>query len=80
MTPAEVPAALAALEAARAAGHWLAGFLPMSWAMRWKPRLGPACCRRAAPLLLFGVYDGPRRTAAAARMAGPMPGRSAGMG
>ena len=61
---AEVPAALAALEAARAAGGWLAGAFryELGYALEFRlaplmPRDGPE--NRHQPLILFGVYDSP---------------------
>ncbi len=57
--PEEVPAALGRLEAARTAGHWLAGafFYELGYAL--EPRLTPRMPDAAGPLLLFGVFDGP---------------------
>jgi para-aminobenzoate synthetase / 4-amino-4-deoxychorismate lyase len=54
----EVPAALQALEAARAGGKWLAGafFYELGYAL--EARLQPLL-PETAPLLLFGVFDGP---------------------
>jgi para-aminobenzoate synthetase/4-amino-4-deoxychorismate lyase len=54
----EVPEALCALEAARAAGHWLAGafFYELGYVLerRLRPLLPDGC-----PLLQFGVFDAP---------------------
>ena len=62
--PEEVPAALAALAAARADGKWLAGWFAyeLGYALEAKlaPRLGPG-----QPLLVFGVYGEPSQDAAA---------------
>jgi len=54
----EVPGALAALEAERAQGRWLAGafFYEMGYAL--ETRLQPLM-PKGSPLLLFGVFDGP---------------------
>ncbi len=55
---AEVPGALAALEAARGQGRWLAGvfFYELGYALekRLHPRMS-----HTQPLLLFGVFDAP---------------------
>lgn len=57
----EVPAALAAMDAARAQGHWLAGFASYELGYALEPRLAPLMpAHRRLPLLQFGVYDGPR--------------------
>ncbi len=56
----EVDAALAALDAARAAGHWLAGYASYELGYALEPRLGPLMPEnRALPLLHFGVFDHP---------------------
>ncbi|MBY6159778.1 aminodeoxychorismate synthase component I [Mameliella alba] len=60
-TPAEVPAALARLDAARAAGAWVAGFASYELGNALEPRLArwmPG--ERRLPLICFGVYDAPR--------------------
>ncbi len=57
---AEVPAALAALEQARAQGRWLAGAFAYELGYALEPRLGPLMPPPADwPLILFGVYDAP---------------------
>lgn len=62
--PEDVPGALAALDAARADGMWLAGFAGYELGHALEPRLhtllGPA---RRLPLLQFGAYAGPRPAA-----------------
>ena len=63
---AQVPAALAAMEAARAAGHWLAGAFAYELGYALEPRLAPLMPPDAGPLLQFGVYDGPSAEAPAA--------------
>ncbi|MGI3210687.1 aminodeoxychorismate synthase component I [Roseovarius tibetensis] len=66
----EVPAALAAMDAARAAGHWLAGFASYELGHALEPRLAPLLTdRQRLPLLQFGVYDAP--VAASPLAAGP---------
>lgn len=68
--PAELPGAMAALDAARAGGNWLAGFASYEMGYALEPRLLPLLpARRRLPLLQFGVYDGPRP--ASALVAGP---------
>lgn len=60
-TPAEVPAALSALDSARRAGHWLAGYASYELGYALEPRLLPLMpAGRRAPLLAFGVYNAPR--------------------
>ena len=64
----EVPAALAALDAARAAGHWLAGYASYELGYALEPRLASLMPpERRLPLLCFGVYDAPHA-------AGPLSG------
>jgi len=59
-TAAEVPAALAALDAARAQGHWIAGYASYELGYALEPRLAPLMPDgRRLPLLRFGVYDAP---------------------
>jgi len=57
---AEVDAALEALDRARAAGHWLAGFASYELGYALEPRLAPLMpADRPMPLLAFGVYGNP---------------------
>ncbi|WP_347310379.1 aminodeoxychorismate synthase component I [Defluviimonas sp. SAOS-178_SWC] len=57
---AELDGALAALDAARAAGRWLAGFVSYEAGYAFEPRLAPMMPQnRRVPLLAFGVYDAP---------------------
>ncbi|GAW32992.1 aminodeoxychorismate synthase component 1 [Roseovarius sp. A-2] len=57
----DVPAALAAMDAARAAGHWLAGFASYELGHAFEPRLAATLpSRRRLPLLQFGVFDAPQ--------------------
>ncbi|UWP94786.1 aminodeoxychorismate synthase component I [Aliiroseovarius crassostreae] len=59
-TPAEVPAALDALDGARAEGLWLAGYASYELGYVLEPKLVPLLPEnRRLPLLRFGVYDGP---------------------
>jgi para-aminobenzoate synthetase component I len=58
--PAEVDAALAALDAEQRAGRWLAGYASYELGYALEPRLLRLLPRdRRLPLLAFGVYDGP---------------------
>ncbi|WP_324755098.1 aminodeoxychorismate synthase component I [Roseovarius sp. Pro17] len=57
---ADVPAALAALDAARAEGAWLAGYASYELGYALEPRLAPLMPpHRRLPLLCFGVYGTP---------------------
>ena len=61
----EVAAALDAMDAARAAGLWLAGYASYELGYVLEPRLaGLLPDRRRLPLLAFGVYDTPAEAAA----------------
>ncbi len=72
--PAEVPAALAALDAARAEGFWLAGYASYELGFALEPRLLPLLpSDRRLPLLQFGVYGAPS-------VAGVLPAGKAGLG
>lgn len=56
----EVPAALDAMDAARGAGGWLAGFASYELGFALEPRLASLMPKdRRLPLLQFGVYDAP---------------------
>jgi para-aminobenzoate synthetase component 1 len=56
----DVVRALAVLDAARAAGKWVAGYLSYEAGYALEPRLLPLMpTRDKTPLLAFGVYDGP---------------------
>ena len=58
---AEVVPALAALDRARAAGNWVAGYLSYEAGYALEPRLSPlAPLPDATPLLAFGIYAAPR--------------------
>ncbi len=62
--PEEVRPALAALDAARAAGHWVAGYASYELGYALEPRLAHLLHeaergRRRLPLLQFGVYRAP---------------------
>lgn len=59
----EVPAALADLDAARNAGHWLAGYASYELGYALERRLAERMPdMRRMPLLCFGVYPAPRPT------------------
>src|SRR5690554_7305300 len=56
----DVPDALRALDEARAAGRWLAGYASYEFGYALEPRLAPLMPKgRRLPLLSFGVYDTP---------------------
>ncbi|AHD08711.1 aminodeoxychorismate synthase component I [Phaeobacter gallaeciensis] len=58
--PDDVPGALAALDAARDAGHWLAGYASYELGYALEPKLASRMPRdRRLPLICFGVYDEP---------------------
>ncbi len=63
---AEVPEALSALDAARAGGAWVAGYVAYEAGFALEPHLGPLIPRdRAGPLLAMGVYAAPQEADAA---------------
>ncbi|WP_291730761.1 aminodeoxychorismate synthase component I [Leisingera sp. F5] len=58
--PEEVPAALAALDAARDEGHWLAGYASYELGYALEEKLaGGMPKERRLPLMCFGVYEEP---------------------
>ena len=58
--PEDVPAAFAALDAARAEGHWLAGYASYELGYALEPKLAARMpADRRLPLLCFGVYGAP---------------------
>lgn len=60
-TPEGVGPALAALQAAQARGMWLAGYLSYELGHALTPRLAELMpADRQMPLILMGVFDGPR--------------------
>jgi len=76
---ADVPAGLAAMEAARGAGHWLAGAFAYELGYALEPRLAPLMPQKVngtpPPLICFGVYDAPSAdvpAAAGRAYAGPL--------
>lgn len=58
--PAEVPAALARIDAAVAAGHWVAGSFAFELGFLLEPKLAPAFRDSPDPLICVGLYDAPR--------------------
>ena len=58
-TAAEVLPALARLDAARAAGHWVAGYLTYEAGFALEPALAGLMPQVEGPLLAFGIYDAP---------------------
>lgn len=72
----EVGPALEALQAARLAGNFVAGYFSYEAGYALEPRLGPLMpLRRSGPLLWFGVF-GPPATADAAALEGWASGRA----
>jgi para-aminobenzoate synthetase component 1 len=72
--PEDVAGAFEAMQAARRAGQWLAGYASYELGYVLEPRLLPLLPpKRVLPLLCFGVYDVPRP-------AQPLPGGPAAMG
>ena len=68
-------AALDAMEAARAAGKWLAGYFSYEAGYLFELKLKPLLPKdRRAPLLAFGVFDGPSDLPVARRPAQPTNG------
>ncbi len=61
---AEVAPALAELDAARARGHWVAGWIAYEAGYALEPRLSRLMPQGAGPLLCFGIYTGPVDAAA----------------
>ncbi|WP_027258160.1 aminodeoxychorismate synthase component I [Leisingera aquimarina] len=62
--PEDVPAALAALDAARGAGHWLAGYASYELGYALEPKLAERLPgNRRLPLMCFGIYDEPSQFA-----------------
>ena len=71
---ADVPSALDAMDAARAAGYWLAGYASYELGYVLEPRLHSLMpVERRLPLIAFGVYDGPT-------LAEPLPPGTAALG
>ena len=56
----EVVQALAALDAARAKGHWVAGWMAYEAGYALEPRLGGLMPKAAGPLMCFGIYECPQ--------------------
>ena len=52
--------ALADLDAARARGHWVAGWMAYEAGYAMEPRLAGVMPKLAGPLLCFGIYDHPQ--------------------
>ena len=60
-TPSGIAPALAAIEAARTQGHWVAGYLSYELGHALTPKLAPLMpADRDCPLILMGVFDRPR--------------------
>lgn len=59
--PGQVPDTLRALDEARAAGAWIAGYATYELGYALEPKLASRLqTARALPLLRFGIYDAPR--------------------
>ena len=56
----DVAPALARLDAARAAGKWVAGYLTYEAGDAFEPRLAAQHRKAPGPLLAFGVFDAPK--------------------
>ncbi len=59
-TLADVAPALARLDAARAGGKWVAGYMTYEAGFAFEPRLAGLMPAVATPLLAFGIYDAPQ--------------------
>jgi len=59
-TAAEVAPMLAAADAARARGRWVAGWIAYEAGYAMEPRLAPLMPAPGPPLLVLGVYDAPQ--------------------
>ena len=59
-TADEVAGALAALDAARAAGRWVAGWIAYEAGYALEPKLAGLMPAAAGPLVCFGVFEGPQ--------------------
>jgi para-aminobenzoate synthetase component I len=67
---ADLAPALARLDAARAAGKWLAGYISYEAGYALEPALNALMPEAAGPLLVFGIYDAPQDPAAVLARAG----------
>ena len=82
--PGDLRGAFAALDAARARGAWVAGYVAYETGLALEPRLAPLMPEtRAGPLLAMGIFAGPKAAegvladaaaaAGAVRMTAPVP-------
>jgi para-aminobenzoate synthetase component 1 len=74
LTAAEIAPALARLDALRAQGHWIAGYIAYEAGYALEPKLASLMPETSAPLLVFGAYAAPQSAEAvldAARVAAP---------
>src|ERR1043166_7513280 len=60
-TAAEVPQALADIEAAQKSGHYIAGFFAYELGLALEPRLGARLTKNDVPLILCGVFKQAKR-------------------
>jgi para-aminobenzoate synthetase component 1 len=73
--PGEFSAALGALEDARKAGKWLAGYFSYEAGYLFEPKLAPLLpAGRRVPLIAFGIFDQPNGAAIAHGPAAPTNG------
>ena len=74
LTAAEIAPALARLDALRAQGHWIAGYIAYEAGYALEPKLASLMPETSGPLLAFGAYAAPQSAEAvldAARVAAP---------
>ena len=74
LTAAEIAPALARLDALRAQGHWIAGYIAYEAGYALEPKLASLMPETSGPLLVFGAYAAPQSAEAvldAARIAAP---------
>ena len=60
---ADVAQALADLDAARARGHWVAGWMAYEAGYAMEPRLAGLMPKAGGPLVCFGIYEHPQDAA-----------------
>ncbi|PZQ95968.1 MAG: aminodeoxychorismate synthase component I [Cereibacter sphaeroides] len=71
----DLPGAFAALDAARARGAWIAGYVTYETGLALEPRLAPLMPGRLpGPLLAMGIFGGPQDAGSVLAQAGAMAG------